>query len=319
MAARQVHVGMQTPQHAVAYARLRRTWLLLDELGFDSAWVMDHFYPVHYPSGHAITAGCFEGWTLLSALAPLTVRVRVGCLVSGNTYRNPFLLARMAQTLDHATDGRLIMGIGAGWNIDDHEGFGFDFPRIAERLRRMEEAIRVFRHVWSGSDAAFTGRFYSGRAGLPSLPAPVQGDIPVMIGGVGEQLTLRIVAEHAQMWNMYAPTYEQFTHKCEVLAGHCATIGRDPATIHKTLHMPICIGATREQAAARARARFPTLPDSRAAGAAGFVINGTPDEVITQLRGYVDIGADGFVFAYEPPHDDDELRLFADEVLPALR
>jgi len=319
MSTRRVHIGIQTPQHGVAFDRLRRTWALLDELGYDSAWVMDHFFPVPYPSGHAVTAGCFEGWTALSALAVTTQRVQVGCLVTGNTYRNPFVLARMALTLDHATSGRLIMGMGAGWNTDDHEGCGFAFPGIGVRLRMMEEAIRAMRHVWSGSGAAFAGRFYHSRAGLPAHPAPVRGDIPVMIGGAGEVLTLRIVAEHAQMWNLYAPTYAQLEHKLEVLRSHCHAVGRDPSTIHVSLHMPVSIGATREEADSRAAARFSRIADVRAAASEyGFVVSGTPDEVIFQLRRYAELGAGGFVFAYEPPHSDEELRLFAAEVLPAL-
>ena len=319
MSSRPVHVGIQTPQHGVDIARLQRTWRLVDELGFDSAWVMDHFYPVPYPAGHAVTAGCFEGWTLLAALAAPTDRVEVGCLVAGNTYRNPFLLAKMAATVDHLTDGRLVMGIGAGWNTDDHEGFGFDFPRIGERLRRMEEAIRVFQHVWSGDDSAFDGRYYRGRTGLPSYPAPVRGEIPILIGGGGEEVTLRIVAEHAQRWNLYAPTYDQYAHKCEVLARHCDAVGRDPSTIQRTLHMPVSLGATAEQAADRASRRLMKIPDPRAAAEMGFVVSGTPEEVIRQMRCYLDLGADGFLFAYEPPHDDEELRLLAEEVLPALR
>ena len=202
MSSRPIHVGIQTPQHGVDMATLQRTWRLVDELGFDSAWVMDHFYPVPYPAGHAVSAGCFEGWTLLAALAAPTRRVEVGCLVAGNTYRNPFLLAKMALTIDHVTSGRLVMGIGAGWNTDDHEGFGFDFPRIGERLRAMEEAIAVFRHVWSGDDSAFDGKYYRARAGLPSYPPPVRGDIPLLIGGGGEEVTLRIVAGCADRWNL---------------------------------------------------------------------------------------------------------------------
>ena len=319
MPTRPVHVGIQTPQHAVDMPRLQRTWRLVDELGFDSAWVMDHFFPVPFPSPHPVTAGCFEGWTLLSALAAATERVEVGCLVTGVTYRNPFLLAKMAVTVDHLCAGRLVMGIGAGWNTDDHEGFGFDFPRIGERLRRMEESIRVFRHVWSGSDSAFDGKYFHGRAGLPSHPGPVRGDIPVLVGGAGEEVTLRIVAEHAQRWNLYAPTLDQFGHKSEVLGRHCAAIGRDPGSIQRTVHMPISIAPDRARADALAAARLSTIRDPRAAAAMGFVVSGTPDDVAAQMRAYLDAGADGFVFAYEPPHDDAELRLLAEEVLPALR
>lgn len=310
-------IGIQTLQHGTTFVDLARAWRDIDALGFESAWVMDHLYPMSFPSGRDVTAGCFESWTLLSALAPVTTRVRVGCLVTSNTLRNPALLAKMATTVDHATGGRAVLGLGAGWYSEDHVGTGIPLPEPGERIDRLAESVRLIRHCWSGNDRRFAGRFHSIAPGLPSLPRPLHGTIPLLVGGNSSRV-MRIAARYADHWNMYAPTYDSFARYLERFHRYCAEIGRDPAQVRTTLHMPFSMARSTAQVRELWARDFRGVPDVAALVAAGSVVSGTVDEVVSQLNRYLQSGADGFILGYEPPFDPDGLELLAREVTPAL-
>jgi alkanesulfonate monooxygenase SsuD/methylene tetrahydromethanopterin reductase-like flavin-dependent oxidoreductase (luciferase family) len=202
-------------------------WQTIEGLGFDCAGIVDHFMP---------TAGdedgdFHEGWTLITALATLVPRIRVAVLVSGNTYRNPVLLAKQAVTLDHITSGRLDLGIGAGWYVREHEAYGFDLPPAGVRVDMLDESVRIIRSLVTQQRTTFDGTYYQLRD-APFQPKPVQEHLPIMIGAQKNRM-LRVVAEHADIWNVnHNP--EKMAEFGQVLDKHLADIGRDPATLRRS-------------------------------------------------------------------------------------
>ena len=209
-------VGVQLhPQH-VSYGEYAEAVKSSEALGVDTIWNWDHFFPL-YGEGND---NHFEGWTLLTAIAMLTTRAEIGTLVTCNSYRNPALLTQMANTVDHISGGRLILGIGAGWFEKDYDDFGYAFGTAGSRLRDLGEALPVIKE----------------RMGK-ELPPPPRNPIPIMIGGGGEKVTLKLTAMHADLWNGFGPP-ETYAHKCRVLDQWCAEVGRDPASIERTVSIP---------------------------------------------------------------------------------
>ena len=201
-----------------------------DTCGFDSVWVMDHLYQIGMVGPREDPM--LEAYTLLGALAARTQQIALGTMVTGVTYRNPALLAKIVTTLDVISSGRAILGIGAAWNDDEHAGYGFDFPSAGERLDRLEEALQINRAMFTEPAPSFQGRHYRIHEVLNN-PKPIRGRIPVLIGGGGEKRTLRLVAQYGDACNLFGDA-AAVRHKLDVLERHCADVGRDPAEITKT-------------------------------------------------------------------------------------
>ena len=199
--------------------------------GFDSVWVMDHLYQIEFVGPREDPM--LEAYTLLGALAARTDQAALGTMVTGVTYRNPALLAKIVTTLDVISSGRAILGIGAAWNDDEHAGYGYDFPPAGERLDRLEEALQICRAMFSEQAPTFEGRHYRVQQVLNN-PRPIRGRIPVLIGGGGEKRTLRLVAQYGDACNLFGDP-DAVRHKLDVLERHCADVGRDPAEITKTI------------------------------------------------------------------------------------
>jgi F420-dependent oxidoreductase-like protein len=254
--------------------------------GFSLVTVMDHLYQIGGVGSE--TEPMLEAWSVLAALARETRRVRLGTLVTGVTYRNPAFLAKQATTLDVICGGRAIFGIGAAWNEAEHAGFGYDFPPIRERMDRLDEALTIARAMFTEDRPTFTGSHYRIDHVINS-PRPVQpGGPPILVGGGGEQRTLRIAAKHAAMTHWFPIGRDVLRHKTEVLARHCEAIGRDPASIERTMGTPVIVAATEAEVEA-IRDRLP--PERRP-----HVVGGTPEQAAEGLRPYLDDGFTGFTF-----------------------
>ena len=248
--------------------------------------VMDHLYQI--PGVGRVDEPMLEGWSTLAALARETSRVRLGTLVTGVTYRNPALLVKQVTTLDTISGGRAMLGLGAAWNDVEHAGYGYEFPPIRERMDRLEEALTIARTMFTEERPSFAGSHYRIEAAL-NVPRPVQpGGPPILVGGGGEQRTLKIAAKFADLTHWFPLGLDVLRHKTEVLAGHCEAIGRDPATIERTLAAPVLVGSTEAQA----KAMLDQVPPERRP----HVLAGTPEQAAEGLRPYLDAGFTGFTF-----------------------
>ncbi|HWQ11333.1 MAG TPA: LLM class F420-dependent oxidoreductase [Roseiflexaceae bacterium] len=231
--------GIKTaPQHTT-YEAMRTVWQEADRTpAFEHAWLFDHFAPIQGD----LDGPCFEGWTLLAALAVQTSRLRIGLMVAGNTYRHPAVHAHMAATVDVISGGRLEFGVGAGWNEYEHHSMGIPLYTPGERIRRLGEACELTRRLFTQRLTDFDGRYYQLKEARCE-PKPIQKPYPpFVIGGAGEQLTLRVVARYANVWNSMPASVEEFRHKQRVLREHCAAVGRDPAEIELSVQTRINYG-----------------------------------------------------------------------------
>ena len=216
------------PAPAQTWAEVASLAQHAEQTGWDGIWYADHFMP----NAEDTTAPWPEAWTTLAALAAFVPRLRIGTLVSGNTYRHPAVLAKMAATLDHISGGRAVLGLGAGWQENEHQQYGIPFYTLAERLARLDEACQVIKALYNEPVANFDGRFYQlDQATLE--PKPVQQPLPLLIGGGGEKVTLKITARYADEWNVWG-TVDTLRHKMEILDSHCSDVGRNPSDIQRS-------------------------------------------------------------------------------------
>lgn len=218
-----------------AYDLLEQFWRDSDELGFHGVWNYDHFYGLM-----DFNQPTFEGWTTLAAMGALTRRARVGCMVTGVTYRHPAVLAKMAVAVDHISGGRLEFGLGAAWHEGEHQGYGIPFPRAGTRIAMLDEACQIIRRLWTEDAVDHDGRFWTLREARCN-PKPVQESIPMVIGGSGERKTLRVVAKYADEWNcpLSGPdaSPDSFRRLSGILDRHCEAVGRDPRQIRRSVQM----------------------------------------------------------------------------------
>ena len=259
--------------------------------GFDRVLVMDHFYQL--PGIGAHTEPMMECYTLLSALAQHTKSVRLSALVTGNTYRNPTLLAKTITSLDHVSNGRATLGIGAGWFELEHNSLGYEFGTFTDRFEKLEEALQIIIPMLRGETVTFKGKHYSVTDAINS-PVPLSR-IPIMIGGSGEKKTLRMVAQYADESNLTSGGTEETKRKLEVLNEHCARIGRNRSEITVTKLTMVCVAPTMEQAMADARelAQLKGWSNDVVDMLKGVLIFGDPDTVGERLQEIVNCGIDG--------------------------
>ena len=254
--------------------------------GFELVTVMDHLYQIQGVG--PVTDPMLEAWSVLAALARETTKVRLGTLVTGVTYRNPALLAKQVTTLDVLSGGRAVLGLGAAWNEDEHIGYGFDFPPVGERMDRLDEALTIIRAMFVEDRPSYEGRFYRIDRAL-NVPRPIQPRGPrVLVGGGGEQRTLRIAARHADMTHWFPLGLDALRHKDELLRRYCDEIGRDPTTIERTMATPVVVASSE----AEGRAILEHMPPERRPNMAA----GTAEQMADALRPYLDAGFTGFTF-----------------------
>jgi F420-dependent oxidoreductase-like protein len=292
--------GIKDPVEA--YETLTRWAQTADQSGYASVWLPDHLLTAP-PSQEMF----FESWTTAAALARDTQRVRIGQLVTANSYRNPALQAKMASTLDVLSHGRLTFGIGAGWYEPDYRAYGYEFLDAPERLRQLREAVQVILAMWTQEEATFEGKYYQIH-GVLNQPKGVQKPhIPLLIGGDGEKVTLKLVAQYADVCNIQGDL-ATIKHKLSVLKRHCETVGRDYESIHRTALTLCIIGETDEQA----RKQIPGWARAVFAGDVGsYGLIGTLETIRQRLAAYEEAGVQELVIHFSDATHLDAVRLFA--------
>jgi len=280
--------GIQPRPEHTTYRDMLEVWQEADELGYDSAFVFDHFMPIDgRPAG-----SCFEGWTLLSALAAQTKRLRVGVLVTGNTYRHPAVLAKMAATVDHVSGGRLILGMGAGWFELEHAAYGIPFDTAPIRARKLVESVKIVKALFAQEKSTFAGKHYELKD-APFEPKGVQRPHPpILIGGMGPKVIQPLAARHADIWHFFLKDGDPAQAKAtiESFDAICRKVGRDPAQVEKAISL---------------------RPSD---------LSGVPaKETQGRIRALAGAGVGHFIIGLPAPYDRPVLRTFAKEVMPALR
>jgi F420-dependent oxidoreductase-like protein len=300
----EVKFGVHTGLQHTSIDDLRSLWARIEELGFDWISIWDHFYAADNSGDpHSL-----EAITAHTALAAYTNNVRCGSLVYSAGYRHPAVLANAMATLDQVANGRAVLGLGGGWLQNEYDRYGMHYGSPGERLRMLNEYIQCVRALLTQDRANFKGEFFT-LDDAQCEPKPVQERLPIWIGGGGEKVTLRIAAQHADGWNVPFIPPEVFAHKANVLDEHCAQLGRDPATISKTVNVGMAF--TDEEL----KRQFGPMSNFVKPG----VLSGSVQEMVDKVSGYVEAGAVQVNLAMRAPFDREGLERFGTEVLPALR
>ena len=280
-----------------------------ERTGWDGAYFADHFMP-NGPGPEPLDGDTLECWSVITALAALIPRLRLAPLVTSVTYRHPAVLANIAAAVDHISHGRLTLGVGAGWQQNEHAAYGIELGTVRERMDRFEEAVQILRSLLSEPRTTFAGQYFR-LHDAPNQPAPVQDRVPLLIGGAGERRTLRIAARYADEWNSWT-TPEVLAHKISVLRAHCEQVGRDPAEIHVSTQAVLYLSTDREW-----------LRDKRQQPPGRPVIAGTPAEVAGIVARYQEAGAGELIVPDATlgslARKKDTCDLFMQEVAPAFR
>jgi alkanesulfonate monooxygenase SsuD/methylene tetrahydromethanopterin reductase-like flavin-dependent oxidoreductase (luciferase family) len=309
--AKRMAFGWKTPEFPADGSdnatMIRQTLATLDMVAdrFDAAWVTDHVLP--WAKWQPVGSPVIECWTTLTFLAARYPQLPWGTIVLCQSYRNPALLAKMVANLCAFIPGKFIFGIGAGWKEDEYRAYNWEFPRPAVRIKQLEETVEIAKRLWTADDVTYEGQHYSvHNAYLNPKPDPLP---PIMIGGGGEQLTLRVVAKHADWWNG-GGTREIYAHKLDVLRGHCEAIGRDIASITKSWQCECVAIAPTQEEAERLAAASPFYAGPEAS------LVGTPAQVIAQIEAWAAIGVGHMQIRFADFPRTDGIQLFMDEVMP---
>jgi F420-dependent oxidoreductase-like protein len=305
--------GIQTGQQDVTYEQVLAIWKEAETLGFDSAWDFDHFAPIRGD----FEGPCLEGWTLLAALAAETERIRIGALVTGNTYRNPALLAKMATTVDQISGGRLYLGIGAAWFEKEHVAYGFPFYTAKERADRLGEALQVITKLWGPAPRTFKGQYYSIEDAPWNPPNVQQPHPPIVIGGKGKKWIMPLVARYADAWNVpIGVTPNGIRKRMEIVRAECERIGRKPCDIEIQAFLVLYSITDVPLVGPALRLGARVIENKRVAQA---ILAGTPSDIAERIQTYVDAGATHIIMNIQPPYDAAMLRRFVNEVIPKVR
>jgi F420-dependent oxidoreductase-like protein len=286
-----------------AYETMTNVAKAADEDGYESVWMVDHFHTVPTPTQEVT----FETWTSLAAIARDTKRVRLGQIVTCNSYRNPALLAKMASTLDVLSHGRLNFGIGAGWYEHEYRAYGYPYPDAPERLRMLREALQVIHAMWEQEEAHFEGKYYQVRGAINQPKGVQQPHIPILIGGGGEKVTLKLVAQYGDACNVLGDM-ATVKHKLAVLKQHCETLGRDYATIHCTTGMVCSIADSDEEALA-------LLPVQVRRQLRDTSLVGSPETIRQRIAALEDAGIHELILDFLHATDLTTLHRFAQEFI----
>ncbi len=312
-----IKFGAQATQSGVSWEDLLSTWQELDrDSNFDQLWLADHF--VTGGGGAVDSSGPhLEAWTALAALATATERARIGVLVTGNTYRHPAVLAKMATTVDNISHGRLEFGIGAAWHTYEHQAYAIPFHTTRERLERLDESVQVIKALWTQQRPVFQGRFYQLDQPPYNPPNVQQPHPPIVIGGGGEKRTLRTVAKYADASNV-SGTPEEVRHKFQVLEQHCREVGRDFSAIRRTIQVLLFLN---DDPAFQQRViqGFTAFRGGTEEDARRSLLMGSVEDVKKSVQAFVDAGVQEIIVAQFPRLHRESLRRFSREVIPAFR
>ncbi|MFC6907105.1 LLM class flavin-dependent oxidoreductase [Halalkalicoccus tibetensis] len=317
-------VHRDTPQYeSLDWDTTKEGILRAEELGFDAVWAPDHLM---LGRNHAE----YECWTLLSAIAGFTDNVNIGSLVLSNDYRNPALVAKMAATLDVISDGRLELGLGAGWHEPEYDAYGWEYRDGFERLMRLDESIRLMKTMWTENESSFEGDRYK-IDGAYCEPGPVQDPHPpILVGGTGEEVTLKLVAKHADVWNtdVFNGDTETLKQKISVIEEHCETVGRDPDEIEYSWDGHVICTRDQKELDELLDLMLPIQFEDEyvdqsdiesEADARDYFIIGTPEECIEAIERRIDIGVTKFQFWFVDFPSTSGIELFAEEVMPTFQ
>lgn len=314
MAASGIKFGIALWSQASRWSDYQAAAMLVDQLGYDTLWTNDHLLAeVGDP-----TQVKYEAWMALAAWAGVTKHAMLGHWVGANTFRNPALVAKMAITLDHASNGRAILGIGGGWFAEEHEAFGIEFGRgNGQRLDWLDEAMSIVRPLFNGETVTHEGPHYQVKD-LTMYPPPVRGTLPIMIGGAGEKKTLRTVAKYADMWDTStSPVLDETRRKLDVLQMHCEAVGRDINEIEKIVSPSVSI--RNDRAAARAAYDAALINNRSTPDPNANPWIGPPEAVAERMQPFVDLGFRHFIVDLPAPYDRETIERWIGEVKPLLR
>jgi F420-dependent oxidoreductase-like protein len=297
-------VGIKDPIQA--YEKMTEIAQVADETGYNSAWLVDHFHTIPRPSQEVT----FECWTSTAALARDTKNIRIGQMVTCNGYRNPALLAKMASTVDVLSHGRLDFGIGAGWYEHEYRAYGYDYPDAPERLRYLREAVQVILAMWTQEEAVFEGKYYQVHGAINQPKGVQKPHIPLLIGGSGEKVTLKLVAQYGDACNI-GGDLDTIKNKLAILKQHCENVGRDYEHINRTSSIVCSIADTDEKALAQIPEAMRLQFGERIQGA----LIGSPDTVRARVTELEQAGVDELIVVFADRTNPEQIRLFAKEFI----